>query len=210
VSDDKSADDQSWDPPEHQEPLELTDEDFQNAAQTLGCDVAAIKAVAQVESSGKGFLPDGRATILYEAHIFGRLTNNQYANTVDARGKPISARSWDRSLYGPTGAHQYDRMNLAAQHNEEAAHQAASWGIFQILGTNYKVAGYDSIQEFVKAMQTGAGCHLEALVCFIQNNNLVDHLKNHNWAAFARAYNGPGYAQNRYDEKLAEAYKAHA
>ena len=28
------------------------------------------------------------------------------------------------------------------------------------------------------------------------------------WKAFARLYNGPGYAQNRYDEKLCNAYSS--
>jgi hypothetical protein len=27
-----------------------------------------------------------------------------------------------------------------------------------------------------------------------------------NWAAFAKGYNGPGYAKNAYDVKLAQAY----
>jgi hypothetical protein len=30
---------------------------------------------------------------------------------------------------------------------------------------------------------------------------------NKDWAKFARGYNGPGYAQNAYDVKLAQAYE---
>ena len=30
-------------------------------------------------------------------------------------------------------------------------------------------------------------------------------LQSKDWKTFARLYNGPGYAQNRYDEKLAKA-----
>ena len=36
---------------------------------------------------------------------------------------------------------------------------------------------------------------------------MLPALQNKNWAEFARRYNGPAYAQNRYDEKLAEAYR---
>src|SRR5262249_39155616 len=31
-------------------------------------------------------------------------------------------------------------------------------------------------------------------------------LNRHDWARFARSYNGPGYAQNQYDVKMAAAY----
>jgi hypothetical protein len=35
----------------------------------------------------------------------------------------------------------------------------------------------------------------------------VIKLENLDWAKFARGYNGAGYKQNKYDEKLAAAYK---
>jgi hypothetical protein len=45
-----------------------TEADFEQAAALLKCDVAAIKAVAEVESSSNGFLSDGRVKILFEGH----------------------------------------------------------------------------------------------------------------------------------------------
>ena len=36
----------------------------------------------------------------------------------------------------------------------------------------------------------------------------VNVLQKKDWRAFARLYNGPAYAQNRYDEKLSEAYSS--
>jgi hypothetical protein len=35
---------------------------------------------------------------------------------------------------------------------------------------------------------------------------LADAIRTKNWPSFARQYNGPAYAKNKYDEKLAEAY----
>ena len=35
----------------------------------------------------------------------------------------------------------------------------------------------------------------------------VKNLKEHDWAGFARKYNGPGYAENAYDQKLKNAYE---
>ena len=43
---------------------------------------------------------------------------------------------------------------------------------------------------------------------FIQKNPpMLRVLQSKDWAAFAKCYNGPAYAQNRYDVKLVEAYQ---
>ena len=52
----------------------LQEKDFQKAAKALNCDVAAIKAVAEVESKQDGFLPTDEPIILFERHIFSKLT----------------------------------------------------------------------------------------------------------------------------------------
>lgn len=35
-------------------------------------------------------------------------------------------------------------------------------------------------------------------------------MKNKDWAKFAKSYNGPAFAQNKYDEKLAKVYKKYS
>ena len=52
--------------------MSLTINDYQTAATKLGVELASVRAVASVESSGKGFFKDGRSVILYERHIFYR------------------------------------------------------------------------------------------------------------------------------------------
>ena len=184
----------------------MTDDDFERAARELNVEVAAIKAVAEVEASGLGFLPDGRPAILYEAHIFHRATGGKHANAVDSRGKKLSSAKWDRTLYGATGDWQHKRYEAARALDADAANKACSWGTFQILGENYKACGFDSSQAFVDAMWGGEAAHLDAFVAFIKANKLDGALRAKNWAAFARGYNGPGYAQNAYDKKMAAAY----
>jgi hypothetical protein len=184
----------------------LTDADFARAAKELNVEVAAIRAVAEVEAVGAGFLPDGRPAVLYEAHIFHQHSKGAHAGAKDRRGVALSSPKWDRSLYGATGAAQHNRIEDAAKLNWDAAHKAASWGTFQILGANHKAAGHDTIKSFVDAMNSGAPAHLDAFVNFIKANKLDGALRAENWAAFARSYNGPGYAQNKYDTKMAQAY----
>jgi hypothetical protein len=185
----------------------LTDDDYARAAKALNVEVAAIKAVAEVESAGSGFLPDGRPAILYEAHIFHQHSKGAHAGAKDRRGVALSSPSWNRALYGATGAAQHNRYEDARALNADAANKACSWGMFQILGANHKACGFDTSQEFVDAMWTGgASAHLDAFVKFIQANKLDGALRAKNWAAFAKGYNGPAYAQNAYDKKMAAAY----
>lgn len=183
----------------------LTEEDIVAAARVLGCSVAAVKAVVEVEAAGAGFLKDGRPKILFESHIFGRLTNHRY----EKHDPNISTRKWDRSTYGPSGAHQYSRLERAMKLDPDAALKSPSWGAFQILGQNHAMCGYATVQEFVAAMTESEGHHLLAFVRFCQSSGLDNSLRKLDWARFARGYNGPGYAQNRYDVKLAAAYKKH-
>jgi hypothetical protein len=186
----------------------LTDADFARAAKELGVEVAAIRAVAEVEAAGAGFLPDGRPAILYEAHVFHKETGGKHADAKDRRGVKLSSQNWNKSLYGPSGAQQHNRYEDARALNADAANKACSWGAFQILGQNHKQCGFENSQDFVDAMWTGgAPAHLDAFVKFIQANKLDGALRAKNWAAFARGYNGPGYAQNAYDKKMASAYQ---
>jgi hypothetical protein len=185
----------------------LTDADFARAAKELNVEVAAIRAVAEVEAAGAGFLPDGRPAVLYEAHIFHKHSNGAHANAKDRRGVKLSSPKWNRSLYGATGAAQHNRYEDARKLDPDAANQACSWGTFQILGQNYKECGFDRSQAFIDAMWNGgASAHIDAFVKFIKTKKLDGALRAKNWAAFARRYNGPGYAQNAYDKKMASAY----
>ena len=186
----------------------LSESDFALAAHDLGCEVAAVKAVVEVETAGRGYLPDGRPAILYEAHVFHRLTGGKFAGRLDRRGVALSVPRWDRTLYGRGGAAQYERLEDAMKLDERAAVMACSWGPFQIMGSNFASLGFpdvDTLREFMDATDT-AREHLNLFVRFVLVNGLDDELRAKDWKGFARGYNGPAYAQNRYDTKMAEAY----
>lgn len=185
--------------------LPLTDQDIADAAARFGVERAAIAAVAEVESAGGGFLPDKRPKILYEAHVFGRLTAHRY----NASHPNISAPAWDKSLYGAAGAHQYDRLHEAIKLDRSAALQSASWGRFQILGQNYSAAGFSGVEPFVAAMCESEAQHLAAFIKFCQRGNLIQHLATHDWRAFTAGYNGLGQVEH-YSALLGAAYRRHA
>lgn len=185
----------------------LSESDFERAARKLGVRIAAVKAVAEVESNGSGFLADGRPQILFEAHVFHRLTHGRHAGKVDRNGRALSSLVWDRSLYGPAGSGQHDRLADAAQLDWGAAHRSASWGKFQILGSNYRLAGFDKIEDFVAAMHRDVKAHFDAFIGFIKGRDLAGFLKRQDWTGFARRFNGPNFAKHRYDTRLAQAYQ---
>lgn len=178
----------------------LTDSDYQAAANALGVDVAKIRAVAQVEARGRPFDESGRPSTLFERHIFRRLTEGMHDKTDPdlSKSKPGG--------YGPARG-QYARLERAAILNEEAALQSASWGRFQVMGHNFKAAGFASASEMVAAMSEAEVEHLKAFVNFVKADpKMLDALKKGEWAQFARRYNGPDYKVNRYDTKIEAAY----
>lgn len=182
----------------------LSERDYVDAAQALGCEVAAIKAVALVESSGSGMLPSGEPKILFEAHHFSRLTQGKY----DVTHPRISSPTWNKKLYSG-GAAEHFRLQQASKLDRKAALMSASWGMFQIMGFNWKACGYGNLQQFINAMYSGAAGQLKAFVGFIKSNpTLLNAIQKKKWKAFAKAYNGPGYAANSYDVKIEQAYKS--
>jgi len=181
----------------------LTEIDFQRAAKKLRCEVAAVKAVAEVESRGKGFYASGFPVILFEKHIFRKYTQGRY-------NKSHPHLSGDAGGYGAAGQNQINKFNEAFRLNPVAAMKACSWGKFQIMGFNHEVCGYEDVGSFVDAMKESEGKQLDAFIEFVIGNGLGIYLRTKNWAAFAKGYNGAGYRKNAYDTKMASAYKRHS
>jgi len=181
----------------------LTEQDFQRAAKKLRCEVPAIKAVAEVESRGKGFYASGFPVILFERHIFRKYTQGRYNKTHPHLSGPAGN-------YGAAGQNQINKFNEAFKLNPIAAMKSCSWGKFQIMGFNHEICGYEDVGAFVDAMKESEGKHLDAFVEFVIGNGLAIHLRTKNWAAFAKGYNGTGYEENNYDVKMAKAYARHS
>ena len=193
-------------------PGKLIDVDYEAAAKLLKCDVPTIKAVAEVESSGDGFLTDGRVKILFEGHQFYKYTKGAYATSHPG----ICYKKWTTKFYTKgasadiRGAGELARLAEAMELNPTAALLSASYGKFQIMGFNFAVAGFTSVDDFYQAMQVSEGEHLNAFCNYVKGNAIDDELRNHNWAGFALRYNGAEYKKNQYDTKLAKAYKKYS
>ncbi len=178
------------------------------AAQSLGVEVACLKAVIEVESSGSGFLPSGRPKILFEGHVFWNhlLAKGMKPKKWRRGNEDILYPNWTRKHY-KGGEREHKRLEKAKKIHEEAALSACSWGLFQVMGFNFRMTEYKTIQTFVEAQYISEFEHLKAFMAYIKGRKLEGHLKRKDWAKFAAGYNGRDYRKNKYDDRLEAAYR---
>jgi hypothetical protein len=171
----------------------LTDGGIAKLAKEFGYDVAAIKAVIDVESGGSGFdSRTGKIIIQFEPHIFKRYTKVVIDNGVEHQ------------------AEEWKAFNQAWKIDPEATMLSTSFGLPQVMGFNHKTAGYKTVGEMVDAFKTGEEEQVRGMLNFIKSNRKLNSaIKNKDWRTFAYYYNGPKYQINRYDVKLSRAYTAH-
>jgi N-acetylmuramidase/Putative peptidoglycan binding domain len=174
----------------------LTQDGLETSAELIDIDLPTIWAVIFTETSGCGFFSDGRPKILFERHVFHRLTGGRF----DADDPDVSQPT--PGGYGSGGAHQYDRLTAAILLDRQAALQSASWGLGQIMGENWHAAGFTNVEDMVTRMVAGEDMQFRAMASFIKSQGVDVSLRSQNWASFARVYNGPNFAANNYDSHL--------
>jgi hypothetical protein len=161
----------------------LSNLDYQIAAMQLGCSASAIKAVGMIESNGDGFTSTGLVKTRLESQFL-------------AKYQTVSGKA-PKSFLTFASAYAYD---------QKSAILSTSFGEFQIMGFNYKSAGYSSPESYYRSVKDSAISQLNSFVSFCKANKLDQYLRDKNWAAFAYRYNGAGYKANSYDTKLAYWY----
>lgn len=187
----------------------LTEDDFIEVASEMDVEVAAIKAVVEIEAgkTHQGFWSEGKPLINFDLTMFRRFA----ARNGVALGKyrrshsvvfvrPMAAR------YGSQQAAQQARLDAARTIHDLSAIQGTFWGMFQIGGFNWKKCGADSPDDFVRLMSRSERDQLELFATFVRNSGLLPALQSRNWSAFARGYNGPSYAARGYHKRMAAAY----
>ncbi len=184
----------------------LTDSDIARAAGSLGVQVAALKAVLDVEAPRGGFQEDGQVSILFEPHKFSEYTGGRF----DKSHPELSYPKWGTRPYGKF-SEQHGKLQRAVALDRDRALEATSWGKPQILGRNWRLCGAASLQDFINRMHTGEPAQLDLMVQFIKSNPvMLEALRKRDWIGFARRYNGSAFRANQYDTKLAAAYAKNA
>lgn len=203
-----------------------SEQTYREIAKRLGCEYHHLRAVCEVESNGSAFLPDGRAVILFERHKFRQQLLLQLSNpsqfdllnkATDFKAKTAAELVDKLSLKHPDicnsvrggylgGSAEYVRLEKAANIHIEAGYASASYGAFQIMGFNHKLAGYTSATAMMLAFNKGEAEQLEGLAKFIlAQPTMLKALREGDWTTFACLYNGADFTANSYHIKLARS-----
>lgn len=179
----------------------VTEADLVACSARLGCTVKQLRAVAAVESSGGGFDRLGRPKILFERHLFHRLTKGRWTPTTfsQAKGGGYAASSWDKLM-------------AACARDPDAAFGACSWGKFQVLGMHWDKLEYPSSWSLAWSTVQSEGDHYELLARYIEKFGLTAMLRKisanpEDCRPFALGYNGPAYERFGYHTKIAAAMR---
>jgi hypothetical protein len=189
--------------------------------ESSGCPFLTSNSITPMGIDVSGF-----PTIQFEGHVFWKYLSSLakpesqpgaiYQNPqhfLDSSGTPLTKERLLPILYKSFSKtytlkpiYEWDQLLLARSIDVDVANMSASWGAFQIMGFNFKQSGMPSIKEFVDKSHTIEG-QFELFVNLLSNDAITcKALRRKAWTSFARRYNGPGYAANKYDTKLAAAY----
>ncbi len=178
----------------------VTDADIAALAKRLGCTTKQLCAMSIVESGGSAFDKRGRPKILFERHLFHRLTKGPLSAWCNPKGGGYNEDSWEK-------------LTQAACQNADAAFSSVSWGKFQVLGMHWEGLGYPSPVDMAYSTVTGEAAHYDMLARYIERNNLKGALAKLSTnpadnVPLAKGYNGPAFKKFAYDDKLARAMAA--
>ena len=190
----------------------LTEKDYEEVAAELGVEVAAMKAVVEIEAGRehRGFWSEGKPLINFDLSVYRKTAGRRGINLSKyASSHPLVFSRPDTRRFGSQQAAVQARLDQAMTIDSVSAIEGTFWGMFQIGGFNWQRSGTESPQEFVRLMSRSERDQLELFAEFITRTGLLPYLKAKNWSAFARGYNGPSYAARGYHTRLAAAYAKH-
>ena len=178
------------------------------AAKKIRCEEATLQAILETESGGDPYDGKGRLIILTEKHIFWRYLPKSLRGKAKRAGLAIA--KWSRKNYKGLGGKgsdlRWNRLRQMAELHETAAFMSASYGSSQIMGFNHKLCGYPDVTSFVLALAEAEDNQDKAFVDFLLAVGLAEDLRQKDFPAVARRYNGSGQVA-RYAGMMARNYK---
>ncbi|MCH8519664.1 MAG: N-acetylmuramidase family protein [Nanoarchaeota archaeon] len=163
--------------------------------------VAFARAIASIETNNREFDSNGNPVARFECHVFNRNSNQNV---------PCTTRDGE-SFSRVASETNYEAFVRASQINENQAFSSTSFGMFQVLGSNYATFGLSSPQELQQRTLTQEG-QVDLFLRFIlsRENSILRELRDSqtlNYRIIAQRYNGAQYERNQYHTKLQVAYE---
>ncbi|MDX9991859.1 MAG: N-acetylmuramidase domain-containing protein [Anaerolineales bacterium] len=181
-------------------------------SQVLKIEPAVAVAALAVESGGQAFGPDGKMIIRFENHIFynqwGKKNQAQFAQHfsynssqpwTSHKWRPTSGQPWQPATLGDfhgSQAREWEVYNFAASLDGTAAKMSISMGAPQIMGFNFGLIGFASVQDMFNAFSASEREQIVGFFDFIQyvSPSAVKALQARDFKTFATYYNGSGQA----------------
>lgn len=190
----------------------ITEYDIAAAAQKLGTKWSRLHGVMEVEASfkrpGDGFDRVGRPKMLFEPHHFYRALQLRGKSSLLPKAVNLDIA---RQSQPPTSWYSnksYYRLVQALELDEVGALVSCSWGFGQVMGFNWKAAGFQGVQDMVFACMDRESAHLQAMCGYIASvPNCLSGIRNGDASRFALGYNGSNYAAGGYHTKIAAAWR---
>ena len=171
-------------------PMTLTDDDYREVAEHLGCEIAAIKAVVEIEAgrTHEGFSAPGRPLVNFDLGMFRR----------NAARKGVSLSKYYRThpqvfnrSRRSSQASVFSRLTAARSIHDTSAIESTYWGMFQIGGFNWKKCGCASAGEFAERMSRSERDQFDLFAEFVKSTGLVRHLRSKTGAPSPAATTAP-------------------
>ncbi len=187
----------------------------------LGIDVARALAVICVESGGSAFSSDGRMLIRFENHVFytyyGAKSDDKkekfdehfaFDESSRRNGHKYRAKKSDEWKISHNGqATEWEALEIARELGDTEALYSISMGAPQVMGFNYKMIGYSSVQDMFESFSKDIRYHIMALFDFIAaKSSRVQYLITGDFLSFAKEYNGLA-APEAYESRLIQYYE---
>jgi hypothetical protein len=173
-------------------------------ANKIGIDPGVTVAVVAIESGGSGFGPGGRTIIRFENHLFWFNWGKANAVTFDQFFQFDQTVTWRGHKYRTqvdapwldvhtNQASEWAALAHARTLDDRAAKRSISLGLVQILGSNHRAIGYDTVDAMFDAFGADERFQLLGFFNFVKHDQRqVDALRAADFTAFARIYNGSG------------------
>lgn len=177
-------------------------------ARGLKVEPAALYAVAEVESEGHVTARvNGKdmPLIRWEGHYFDARLKG--AQREEARRQKLASPIVGGIKNPSSQPARWDIVARAMKINRQAALESFSIGLGQVMTAHWRKLGFTSVDAMIERAKEGAAGQIDLMARYIDKFGLADELQRLDFTAFARGYNGPAYAKNAYDTKMAAAYK---
>lgn len=162
----------------------ITEQDIRELAKNAGIEYAMFRAFLAVETGGRGFDPrTGKIMIQFEPIWFRRQAPYAPSGAWSLNKVEVQSREWVA-------------FNDAFAKDPDAAMEATSWGMPQIMGFHWKRLGYQSVGGMVDDFKKGEYFQVLALIRFIRTDSkLYAAMKRKDFHTISSIYNGRYYKE---------------